>query len=108
LTLDLPGLGESTWTDITDFSSDSQADRILEVLKEKGIETFSLEAHDSGATVARILAIRHPDRVKNLVMFNTEIPFHRPPWIPFYQRVGMFPGVPDFLRLLLRQEWFVK
>ncbi len=79
----------------------------MEVLKEKGIETFSLVAHDSGATVARILAIRHPDRVKKVVIFNTEIPFHRPPWIPFYQKVGLLPGVPDFLRLLLKQEWFV-
>ena len=32
----------------------------------------------------------------------------RPPWIPFYQKVGLLPGVPDFLRLLLKQEWFVR
>lgn len=58
--------------------------------------------------MARILAIRHPSRVKNLVMFNTEIPFHRPPWIPSYQKVGLLHWVPDFLRLLLKQEWFVR
>jgi pimeloyl-ACP methyl ester carboxylesterase len=80
----------------------------LEVLRETGIENFSLVAHDLGVTVARILAIRHPDRVRNLVMFNTEIHFHRPPWIPFYQKVGLLPRVSDLLRFLLKQEWFVK
>lgn len=104
MTLELPGLGDSTWTDRTGFSSDAQADHVLKVLNAKGIGTFSLVAHGSGATVARILAKRHPDRVRNLVMFNTEIPFHRPPWIPFYQKVGLLPGIPDLLRFPLKQE----
>ncbi len=108
MTLDLAGLGDSAWTDRTDFSSDAQNDHVLKVLNAKRIGTFSLVAHDSGVTVARILAIRHPERVKNLVMFNTEIPFHRPPWILFYQKVGLFPGIPDLLMFLLKQEWFVK
>ena len=108
ITLDLPGLGDSTWGPGTDFSSDAQAAYVTEVLKKKGIDIFSLVAHNSGATVARIIAINQPESVKNLIFFNTEIPNHRPPWIPFYQKTGLLPFVPNLIRKLLNQQWFVK
>ncbi|HEX5153548.1 MAG TPA: alpha/beta hydrolase [Parafilimonas sp.] len=108
ITLDLPGLGDSTWTSSTDFSSSAQAGYVIEVLNKKGIHAFSLVAHNSGATVARIIAVNEPARVKNLVIFNTEIPNHRPPWIPFYQKAGLLPLVPDLIRTLLKQKWFIR
>ena len=108
ITLDLPGLGDSTWTENTKFSSSFQADYVIKVLKKKGIVTFSLIAHNSGATVARIIAIKELERVRNLIMLNTEIPNHRPPWISFYQKIGLLPFVPNFIRQLLRQKWFIK
>lgn len=108
ITLDLPGLGSSTWANSTNFSSEAQANYVVEVLYKKGINSFNLVAHNSGATVARIIAINDPDRVKNLIIFNTEIPKHRPPWIPFYQKVGLLPFFPYLIRILLNQKWFVK
>lgn len=108
ITLDLPGLGDSTWSTNTNFSSNAHAEYVTEVLNKKGIDNFSLVAHNSGATVARIIAIKNAERVKNLIVFNTEIPNHRPPWIPFYQKIGLLPLVPNLIRKLLKLKWFVK
>jgi haloalkane dehalogenase len=106
--LDLPGLGDSTWFGDTDFSSNAQAGYVEKVLKKKSIDNFSLVAHNSGATIARIIAINQSKKVDKLILFNTEIPNHRPPWIPFYQKIGTFPFVLNLIQKLLSQEWFIK
>lgn len=104
--LDLPGLGDSEWTDKTDFQSNAQARYVIQLLEKLGIEKYSLIAHNSGATVARAIAIK--EKVENLIMLNTEIPNHRPPWIPFYQKVDLWPFVSTVIRQLLKQPWFIK
>jgi len=106
--LDLPGLGDSTWSENTDFKSEAQARYISQLLEKLGIKKYSLIAHNSGATVTRAIAINKPDEVENLILLNTEIPYHRPPWIPFYQKIGLLPTVSFFVRKLFRQKWFIK
>jgi len=106
--VDLPGLGNSEWSKKTNFESKSQAKYIIDLLDEIGVIKYSLIAHNSGATIAREIAIKQNTNVENLIMFNTEIPNHRPPWIPFYQKVGLLPLVPSIIRILLKQKWFVK
>lgn len=106
--LDLPGLGNSEWTDKTNFSSKSQAGYIIEVLEKLGLNKYSLIAHDSGATVTRFIALTQEEKVENLIILNTEIPNHRPPWIPFYQKIGLLPTVPFIIRRLLKQKWFIR
>ncbi|MGB1248490.1 MAG: alpha/beta fold hydrolase [Chitinophagales bacterium] len=106
--LDLPGLGDSDWSDNTDFKTKSQARYIIKLLKKLEINNYSLIAHNSGATVAREIAVNKPDDVEALMLFNTEIPNHRPPWIPFYQRIGLLPLVPNIIRFLLQRKWFIK
>lgn len=108
ITVDLPGLGDSTWSDKTDFSSNAQAEYVIEVLKQLGLKKYSLAAHNSGATIARIIAIKQSEKTQNLILFNTEIPNHRPPWIEFYQKIGLLPFVPNVIRILLKQKWFIK
>lgn len=106
--VDLPGLGDSKWTEKTDFSSESQANYLIELIESMNIKECSLIAHDSGATVARVIAIKKPDLIKKLILINTEIPNHRPPWISFYQKVGLLPFMPDLIRVALRWNWFIK
>jgi hypothetical protein len=53
ITPDLPGLGDSIWTDRTDFSRDTQAYYVLQEFNAKGIGNFTLVAYDSGVTVPR-------------------------------------------------------
>ena len=82
------GLGDSDWSDATDFRSPAQARRLSPLLRRSSaIERFALLAHDTGATVARLLALAEPGRVAKLAILNTEIPGHRPPWIPLYQKL---------------------
>jgi len=106
--LDLPGLGDSAWTDETDFKSSAQGRYIEQLLAQKNIHKYSLIAHNSGATVARSIALNQTEKVENLIILNTEIPQHRPPWIPFYQMVGLWPGVPSMIRVLFKHKWFIK
>ena len=96
--LDLPGLGDSEWTNITDFNSKSQARYISKLLEKIGINRCSLIAHNSGATITRYIAIKEKEKIENLIILNTEIPNHRPPWIPFYQKIGLLPMVPTIIR----------
>src|SRR6187399_3328310 len=56
ITIDLPGLGDSKWTSKTDFTFTAQAKRIGLLLDGLGISRFSLVAHNTGATIARMVA----------------------------------------------------
>ena len=106
--LDLPGLGDSGWNDATDFSFTGQARRVAALLPRLGIDRCALLAHDTGATVARLVALAEPARVAKLAILNTEIPGHRPPWIPLYQQLTRVPGAAAVFRVLLGQKWFVR
>lgn len=106
--VDLPGLGDSKWEKTSKFDSTSQAHYVIALIEHLKIQKCSLIAHDSGATVARIIAIERPDLVEKLVLINTEIPHHLPPWIPFYQKTGLLPLVPNIIRFALKQSWFIK
>lgn len=106
--VDLPGLGESKWNDRTDFSSSAQAARLIALMESMYIQKCSLIAHNSGATIARVIAVERPDLIDKLILINTEIPGHRPPWIPFYQKVSLWPFMPDLIRKALKWNWFIK
>jgi pimeloyl-ACP methyl ester carboxylesterase len=122
---DTPGLGESVWYGITgstlpasgdalpggpsrrpetDFRFAAQAERLRAFADASGLARYSLLAFDTGATIARQLALIDAARVSRLVLLNTEIPGHRPPWIPLFQRSVGLPGSRASMRLLLRSR----
>jgi pimeloyl-ACP methyl ester carboxylesterase len=103
---DLPGLGATEWTDRTDFTFPAQAATLRRWADAVGLEPFDLVAHDTGGTIARCLADADPGRVQRLVLINTEIPGHRPPWIPLYQRLAALPGAALNFGTLMRLRWF--
>lgn len=104
--IDLPGLGDSDWTEQTDFSFTAQARRLTKLFTQLGLQRYSLIAHDTGATIARLVAHADPGKVEHLVAFNTEIPNHRPPWIPTYQRLAALPGANSIFRLTMRSNFW--
>jgi pimeloyl-ACP methyl ester carboxylesterase len=106
--IDLPGLGDSDWTASSDLRFSGHARRLHALLGELGLDRVGVVAHDTGATVARHLALQAPDRVAKLALFNTEIPGHRPPWIPLYQSLTRVPGSAATFRLLLRSQTFLR
>lgn len=106
--IDLPGLGDSDWSDATDFRFRAQARRIVSLTEKLPMDRFSLVAHDTGATIARLVALGAQGRVARLAILNTEIPGHRPPWIPLYQKLSRVPGAGATFRQLLQNQLFVR
>jgi len=98
---DLVGLGETTSTRPEDFSSPGQARLLQQALAALGVTSYALVGNDTGGWIARELALLETRRVTHLALTNTEIPGHRPPWIPFYQRVVGLPGIALVFRRIL-------
>lgn len=103
---DLPGLGASEWRVDTDFSFPGQARSLRRWIDALGLDAYDLIAHDTGGTIARCLAAEDGARVRRMVLINTEIPGHRPPWIPLYGKLAALPGASLTFGALLRQRWF--
>ena len=102
---DTPGLGETEWRDDHDFRFANQAESLRRFADAIDLSAYSVLAFDTGATLARQLALIDPARVRRLVLLNTEIPGHRPPWIPLFQRSAGLPGSAGAMRLLLRSRF---
>jgi len=105
---DLPGLGESEWTDVTDFSFPGQGRTLKALVDRLGLARYSVIAQNTGGTFARYLALEDLGRVEKLVLVNTEMPGHRPPWIPFYQFLMRLPGTLSAFGVLLRSRLFLR
>ena len=106
--VDLPGLGDSEWSAKTNFNIDAQAKKLQQLTKKLSINKYSIIAHNSGGAIARILSQIDAHKVNALILINTEIPDHRPPFITYYQRLGTLPLVPLYIKNKLGQERFVR
>jgi haloalkane dehalogenase len=104
---DLPGMGDTEWQDSVDFSFRGQAASLKAFADAVGLSSYSAIAHDTGGTFVRLLALADP-RLQKLVIVNTEMPNHRPPWIPLYQVLLSLPGSLLSFKLLLRMRWFLR
>jgi len=105
---DVPGMGDSEWSDDTDFSFPGQGRTLLALRERLGLERYSVVAQNTGGTFARYLALADTERVEKLVLINTEIPHHRPPWIPLYQFLMRLPGTLTAFHYLLRSPLFLR
>jgi pimeloyl-ACP methyl ester carboxylesterase len=103
---DLIGFGESTSILPQDFSSPCQARAFQGMLTELGVESYALVGNDTGGWIARELALIDGKRVSHLVLTNTEIPGHRPPWIPMYQLLAHIPGYGSLIQQVLKSAAF--
>jgi pimeloyl-ACP methyl ester carboxylesterase len=106
--VDSAGKGDSTWRAETDFEFTGHARRLKTIADRLGLERYGVVAQDTGATVARCLALADPQRVERLVLINTEIPGHRPPWIVPYQYLMRLPGSRLMFRQLMRSRAFLR
>jgi haloalkane dehalogenase len=104
--LDLIGLGESHSAAGDDYSSPGQARVFRAALSQLGVESHALVGNDTGGWLARELALLDGRRVSRLVLTNTEIPGHRPPWIPTYQALAHLPGSGTILQQVLKSRTF--
>jgi len=105
---DLPGMGESEWTEATDFSFPGQGHTLKAFVDRLALTRYSVLAQDTGGTFARCLALEDGARIDKLILVNTEMPGHRPPWIPLYQLLMRVPGVLTVFSLLLRSNLYLR
>jgi len=104
---DLIGLGESRSETDEDYSSPGQARVLRRALEVLGVGSYALVGNDTGGWVARELALIDRHRISHLVLTNTEIPGHRPPWIPTYQALAHVPGFGTVLRQFMKIPGFL-
>ncbi len=105
---DTPGLGSTRWSEQTEFSFRGHARALRGFVEALGVTEYAAAAFDTGATVARLMARDSASTMRALVVLNTEMPGHRPPWIPFYIRFTSLPGSWAMLRFLLRQRTYLR
>lgn len=67
---DMLNYGKSDKPDNADVSIAAQARLLIGVLDALGIRRADVVSHDIGGGVAQIIAVRHPERVKKLVLSN--------------------------------------
>lgn len=102
------GFGNTKWTRKTDFSFTAHTNRYIQLFKKLGLSKYSLIAHDTGGSIARMIAISEKEKVKNLILFDTEIPNHRPPFIRMFSTLSYFPFANWMFRKSLKSNKMVK
>ncbi|GAC1423326.1 MAG: alpha/beta hydrolase [Acidobacteriaceae bacterium] len=75
--VDLANMGRSDRRDGLDSSLSATADRIAEWMQSVGIAKADIAGHSHGGAVAMMLAARHPERVRSLVLFAPANPYSR-------------------------------
>jgi len=69
---DLLGLGDTETADGADWSLPAQARTVLGFLDALGLDAVDVVAHDHGGAVAQLIAAEHPQRIRRLVLTNSE------------------------------------
>jgi haloalkane dehalogenase len=106
--VDQAGCGDSDWSAQTDFRFPAHARRLKQLVDHLGVMQYHVLAQDTGATTARCLGLIDPARLAGMVLINTEMPGHRPPWIPAYQQLMALPGGAWLFRQLLRSPRYLR
>lgn len=106
---DLPGGGDTKWSDDTDFSWPGQAKTVQQLADRLGLKNYCLVGQDSGAMIARSLALVDGKRIVALAMTNTEIPRVHPLLWKFI-RWSTFRGelAHWLFRRIFRWRWFMR
>ncbi len=73
--VDLFNMGESQRVPGLDASLEATADRIVALMDVLGLPAADIAAHSHGGAIAMMLAARHPDRVRKLILFAPANPF---------------------------------
>lgn len=106
--LDSAGMGESEWSKETDLSFHGHVDRTLAFADHLNLTTYAVLGHDTGGTIARLLAVKDNTRVTSVTSIDTEIPHQFPPTVTLLQKLHRNPLSRLILKAALSSETFVK
>lgn len=76
---DFLGLGYTETSPAQSVAPDSQATMVLRFLDNLSIASVDIIANDSGGAIAQLLAARHPERVRTLLLTNCDTEPDSPP-----------------------------
>jgi pimeloyl-ACP methyl ester carboxylesterase len=76
---DFVGLGYTEAPEQTDLSPQAQADMLAAFLDELSIPAVDLIATDSGGTIAQLFVVKHPARVRTMLLTNCDVHENSPP-----------------------------
>jgi pimeloyl-ACP methyl ester carboxylesterase len=76
---DLMGLGYTDVPNTQDLSPQAQSDMLVALLDGLSIDAVDLIANDSGGTIAQLLAVQHPARVRTMLLTNCDVHENSPP-----------------------------
>jgi haloalkane dehalogenase len=76
---DFLGMGHSDVAADQDLGPETQADMLVALLDVLGIARADVIANDSGGAVAQLLTVRHPQRVRSLLLTNCDTELQCPP-----------------------------
>lgn len=76
---DLLGLGYTEVADGQSLAPAAQADMLVALLDALAVDAADVAANDSGVAVAQLLAVRHPSRVRSLLLTNGDVHTNSPP-----------------------------
>ena len=88
--IDLPGSGRSANTDVSAITFESMADDVAGMLDYLGLTKVFIVGHCAGGFVAQHFALRHPDRLKGLILINTS-----PAYTKVHDQVAPNPQLSD-------------
>ena len=77
---DLPGYGQSDMPASFSYSIADQAQVVVGFLDALGLHQVDLGGWSMGGWIVQVVAIRHPDRVNRLMLFDSAGLFARPDW----------------------------
>ena len=103
--IDLPGAGDTEWLNSAEISLAGHIRTVRACIEELGLKSYGLLAHDSGAAIARWVAIEDPGRVRAIVMGNTEIPEHRPYQVRLFSPFLQLGLGSTLFRQILKRPW---
>ena len=101
--LDLPGTGQSEWSERSRIDVASHAESVRSAVDQLGLSRFAYVAHDSGAAITRLAADGDP-RVFAHVMGNTEIPGHVPWQLALFVAVARRPRLRARVFSMMRHD----
>jgi haloalkane dehalogenase len=76
---DFMGLGYTEVSAQQDLSPQAQTDMLIAFLDGLAIPSVDLVANDSGGTIAQLLAVQYPERVRTLLLTNCDVHENCPP-----------------------------
>jgi pimeloyl-ACP methyl ester carboxylesterase len=108
IALDLLGAGETLDDPARDHGFPVQARLVEGFMDAIGLAKATVFGHDSGGTIARMVAIASPDRVPRLVLADTEVPGHQPALVRMLKALLGLPGARALFAAMTRSRALAK